>query len=293
MALVNHGGKLLLQNGALATGAACCCNKCSGPCPNGVSDCAPGCACVNGECVSPCCINGALDSSYTSQESCEDCTTTNTCSEYMYLEDPEASCPEGWTSDGWGGCSRTTNPASCESCSGYCYSEQSGPCGVWLTGDILERTNPCAPCDNSCIGVCELPPQELYYEDVNTLNVDAKTGARTLWNSTFTPATAPWQFRPGYPAAACIYYQLNDGVAYSTWVNGIDYSYSEAQVRLLAIDCEQGDLVDVTGKHTFGGAIKSYGCVVGNFGAPVAECLAALQVPALKPQPIPQLICPP
>ncbi len=30
MALVNQGGSLLLQNGALATGAGCCCNDCPG-----------------------------------------------------------------------------------------------------------------------------------------------------------------------------------------------------------------------------------------------------------------------
>jgi hypothetical protein len=54
MALINQGGKLLLQNGALASGAACCCNKCSGPCDS-ENPCPEGCACVDGECVtSPC-----------------------------------------------------------------------------------------------------------------------------------------------------------------------------------------------------------------------------------------------
>ena len=60
MTLVNQGGSLLLRNGALATGAACCCNKCSGPCPNGVSECAPGCGCKDSQCV-PC--SGPCDTS--------------------------------------------------------------------------------------------------------------------------------------------------------------------------------------------------------------------------------------
>lgn len=53
MALVVDGGGLVNKGGALGTGAACCCNKCSGPCPNGVSECAPGCGCSDSQCV-PC-----------------------------------------------------------------------------------------------------------------------------------------------------------------------------------------------------------------------------------------------
>lgn len=53
MALVNEGGALRVVGGALGTGQACCCNKCSGPCPNGVEDCAPGCGCKDSQCV-PC-----------------------------------------------------------------------------------------------------------------------------------------------------------------------------------------------------------------------------------------------
>ena len=51
MALINQGGKLLLKNGALAGGTACCCGKCSGPCPTGVTDCPVGCGCSSGQCV--------------------------------------------------------------------------------------------------------------------------------------------------------------------------------------------------------------------------------------------------
>ena len=67
MALVSQGGSLLLRNGALATGAACCCNKCSGPCPNGVSECAPGCGCKDSQCV-PC--SGPCDEENPCPEEC-------------------------------------------------------------------------------------------------------------------------------------------------------------------------------------------------------------------------------
>jgi hypothetical protein len=43
-------GKLVLRDGAIGTEQACCCAKCSGPCDEN-EDCAPGCACVDGECV--------------------------------------------------------------------------------------------------------------------------------------------------------------------------------------------------------------------------------------------------
>jgi hypothetical protein len=51
MALINEGGKLLLQNGALANGAGCCCGQCDpATCPTG-TECQPPCVCVNGNCV--------------------------------------------------------------------------------------------------------------------------------------------------------------------------------------------------------------------------------------------------
>ena len=70
MALINQGGALLLQGGALAGGAACCCGKCSGPCPNGVADCATGCGCSSGQCV-PC--QGACDEENPCPEGCYCC----------------------------------------------------------------------------------------------------------------------------------------------------------------------------------------------------------------------------
>jgi hypothetical protein len=53
MALVVDGGGLVNKGGALGTGAACCCNKCSGPC-DGENPCPEGCVCVDGECVTNC-----------------------------------------------------------------------------------------------------------------------------------------------------------------------------------------------------------------------------------------------
>ena len=57
MALVVDGGGLVNKGGALGTGAACCCNKCSGPCDE-ENPCATGCVCVDGQCVGggACCL---------------------------------------------------------------------------------------------------------------------------------------------------------------------------------------------------------------------------------------------
>ena len=55
MALVVDGGGLVNKGGALGTGAACCCNKCSGPCDE-ENPCPEGCACVDGECVACCTV---------------------------------------------------------------------------------------------------------------------------------------------------------------------------------------------------------------------------------------------
>lgn len=106
MALVNQGGSLLLRNGALATGQACCCPS------------------------DPCCCADGQHVPYTTQAECEECGTLNTCYESLYLEDPEAPCPEGWLGGG-GYCERQTSPASCSECSGYCTSTQTGPCGTF------------------------------------------------------------------------------------------------------------------------------------------------------------------
>lgn len=121
MPLYLKDGKLLVAGGKLATGQGCCCGG-----PTGA-----------------CCINGVCDPSYTTQEECEACETVNTCTEYLFLEDPEQSCPEGWTSDGFGGCSRVTNPESCEDCTGWCDSTQTGPCGDWIENTDCNATPDC------------------------------------------------------------------------------------------------------------------------------------------------------
>lgn len=110
MALVNQGGSLLLRNGALATGQACCCKE-------------KGCCCINGEAVQG-----------FSEQECEACNTTYTCSEFMQLEDPSQPCPEGWQPGGEGFCLRSTVVESCEQCAGTCLTQQTGNCGTWIEG---------------------------------------------------------------------------------------------------------------------------------------------------------------
>ena len=113
MALVNQGGSLLLQNGALATGQACCCEKCSGPCPTGVSECAPGCGCKDSKCV-PC--SGPCDESNPCPEGCscvdgecvdlpcEDCTAKLNAGEYaLDVEYPDMTFPPADGDIGYGG----------------------------------------------------------------------------------------------------------------------------------------------------------------------------------------------
>lgn len=59
MALVVDGGGLVNKGGALGTGEACCCNKCSGPCDT-ENPCPEGCECVEGQCTGEaagvCCV---------------------------------------------------------------------------------------------------------------------------------------------------------------------------------------------------------------------------------------------
>lgn len=97
-----------------------------------------------------CCIDGACDSTYTTQESCELCETVNVCTEYLFLEDPGQPCPEGWQGSG-GFCQRTTNPESCEECAGECASQQVGPCGKWLTNAACNASPDCASVANICV----------------------------------------------------------------------------------------------------------------------------------------------
>lgn len=129
-----------------------CCDPCTAPC-DAENPCPPGCECVDGQCVPAtgvCCIDGACDSTYTTQESCELCETVNVCTEYLFLEDPEQPCPEGWQGSG-GFCQRTTNPASCEECAGECWSQQVGPCGKWLTDADCNASPNCADVPEICV----------------------------------------------------------------------------------------------------------------------------------------------
>ena len=67
MTLASNNGKLILRDGKLGTGEACCCGGCSGPCPAGVSECAPGCGCKDSQCV-PC--SGPCDGENPCPEGC-------------------------------------------------------------------------------------------------------------------------------------------------------------------------------------------------------------------------------
>lgn len=118
----------------------CCCiegqcvapekGQCCGPCDD-ENPCDEGCLCEEGECVPAdpcCCVDGEIVQA--TQSDCEECGVTRTCYEYTYVEEGQ-ECPEGFTPDGWGGCSRVTNPASCSQCSGWCDTQQTGLCGTF------------------------------------------------------------------------------------------------------------------------------------------------------------------
>lgn len=139
-------GKLVVRNGALGTGQACCCG--------------------GGVCCLP---DGTCSTEYVTQAQCEECESTSTCQEYVFLENPEDQCPEGFTPDGFGGCSRTTVVASCAECPGYCTTVTSGTCGQWVSQQTCdpypcctgactqdyECTEQCKCDDGACVWECE------------------------------------------------------------------------------------------------------------------------------------------
>lgn len=134
MSLYLYNGKLITKNGTLGTSQGCCCG---------------------GGCNTPssvCFRNGSRDPSKTTQAACEECSQVNVCQEYQYLEDPEATCPDGWTPDGWGGCFRTTNPANCAECAGWCDQQNIGSCGSWVTGAITQfcKCDQANACEENC-----------------------------------------------------------------------------------------------------------------------------------------------
>jgi len=195
MALINQGGKLLLQNGALASGAACCCGGCSGPCSD-MNPCQPGCVCdySNAATAYRCVRNGDVDLSLTSEASCEECVTEcdyNQCDEYMYVEEGQ-SCPEGWVSDGYGGCYRTTYPSSCSQCNGYCYSEgctSTGNCGQWTQYEIGSCIKP-----NNC---CQSQGVQLQIAvEITGMQDGTLTGCGCL-DGTYVADVVEWIERPG------------------------------------------------------------------------------------------------
>ena len=154
MSLTVQGGKLVMRNGALGASRACCCDKCSGSCDE-ENACQPSCRChyTTTTNIGKCYRNGVHDPALTTQAACVDCQTTCEfveCQEYMYVEEGQ-DCPAGWVPDGWGGCSRTTNPSSCAECGGYCYSEgctSTGNCGQWVL--VPFKSGQCETPNNCC-----------------------------------------------------------------------------------------------------------------------------------------------
>jgi hypothetical protein len=129
-----HDGKLLLVDGKLAANEACCCNKCSGPC-EGDEDCAPGCVCVDGECVECNCVLFA-------SQRINYCTQVDGGWQYCSLgQCVPCECGDGWTTtileEGvfpWGeayrvvGCSYSSD-ADYETCCSPDAPREDGPLG--------------------------------------------------------------------------------------------------------------------------------------------------------------------
>jgi hypothetical protein len=83
-------GKVVFRDGAVGTEQACCCKKCSGPC-EGDEDCAPGCVCVDGECVECNCVVFA-------SQQIDYCTQVDGEWQYCSLgQCVPCECGEGWT----------------------------------------------------------------------------------------------------------------------------------------------------------------------------------------------------
>ena len=173
-----QNGRLVLRDGKIGTGQACCCGGCSGPC-SALNPCGQGCACDTSgstSATSVCYQNGIPNPEITSQASCEECVPqceyvecTETFEPDYAPADESGECPEGWLADGWGGCrepcppgftdnaggfgfcSRTTYPASCAECAGSCSTAHCptiGNCGRW--GEYADgQCKNAAPC-NAC-----------------------------------------------------------------------------------------------------------------------------------------------
>lgn len=279
MALINEGGKLLLQNGALASGAGCCCGGCSGPCDE-ESPCAEGCECVDGQCVegARCCLPSCTcTNQYSTQLECEQCDTVNTCYEYLYPENPEDPCPSGW-SGGGGFCSRITTVESCSQCAGYCDSYTIGPCGSWKAAATCGRECNPAWCQSDC--VVDFPPTDPTpnYSQDNVAFADA-TG-RTVWSSqrgTYgfavgqTADGMPTSWKPSFKQNCKWLIARYDGEEFSfrdvtQLVNGFYPLKSRryrAYKRILEVNCDTGQIVDVT-SEALDGVVSVDVCTVGD-----------------------------
>ncbi len=138
MALVVDGGGLVNKSGSLGTGAACCCNKCSGPCDE-ENPCGEGCTCIQGQCFPNCALvgNGCPEG----YECCSQlvgvvnntAVLANVCLP-VYLDGPEGQCCFNFGAN--------CNPASrtfadCFCTHPYPYNNET----VWIAG--LSCDDPC------------------------------------------------------------------------------------------------------------------------------------------------------
>lgn len=158
MALVVDGGGLVNKGGALGTGAACCCNKCSGPCPTGVSECAPGCGCKDSQCV-PC--SGPCDEENPCGEGC--------------------SCIDG-----------ECGPADCCFCNGLSFAWQGGEWRGRSSWDSKEEAKSAA---EEIVGICESLAEDMKangYCDASVTEVDLDTAVYPFTPPWLDPPVEQW-----------------------------------------------------------------------------------------------------
>ena len=300
--LTVQDGKLLLRDGKLGTEQACCCSSGNGAC---------------------CLPDGTCEEGLTQQE-CEACQPTFVCTEYAYPENPEDPCPEGFSPDGFGGCSRQTAVSACAECSGFCQEDTEGTCGTFVPNKTCEQ-NPCncccvdgqpdqtkttaeeceaaggtyyentvcrpnlCDCDSSCLDNCTVAINEVQ-DDANYLK---QTYQQDPTGNPFV--TIEW--KPDYPGllSNCVLVWVHDLVSqknptatFACNQNNQDlYSYrSWLLYRLFVVDCDNETLRDVTADAL----VSAPSGVVCQFPACVAANCTGDNPGFLLA--MPQLVCP-
>ena len=136
-----------MRDGKVGTGKGCCCAGC-------------------------CCRNNQIDPAYTTQEACEDCTSTSTCFEEIFLDNQDQPCPDGWFGSG-GFCSRIRTVESCAECSGFCENSTTGPCGKWINSGC--DSGPCTSGEHYCDCQCKQTPCQDFYLSGTATNCRGQT----------------------------------------------------------------------------------------------------------------------